>query len=145
MTEDENIINFDKTVLYFSEMLYKSFPRCIEIDVYVELKKEMFQRMYKDETDRQVLIAETILWLEENDFLKFETPQERAYRITDNTFFGCVRLTAKGLAILKSPPKSINSTESLGSKISTAMQEKGIAKITELGTDLAIKLATNLI
>ena len=139
-----NIQSFDTTVLYYSDLLYKSFPRCIEINVYEEVTKEPFEQMYKDTMETQTLISETLLWLEENDFLRFTTPSERSYRLEDNVFFGCVRLTAKGLAILKSPPPSIKSKDSLGNRISSALEEKGVSKIADLGTDLAIKLATSI-
>ena len=140
----DNIKRFDATVLYYADMLYKSFPKCIDINIYDEMKKEEFKNLYKETEDIQILISETLLWLEENDFLKFETPTKRAYRSEDNVFFGCVRLTAKGLVILKSPPTSIDTKESLGAEVSKALKEKGIIKIAELGTDLAIKLAINL-
>jgi len=131
--KNENIKKFDATVLYYADLLYSSFPKCIEINIYDEVAKDEFKDMYKNKEDTQVLISETLLWLEENGFLKFETPQ-----------IGCIRLSAKGLVILKSPLTSIDTKESLGSQVSTALKEKGAIKIAELGTDLAIKLATNL-
>jgi hypothetical protein len=91
------------------------------------------------------MIGETMYFLQENGFVNFTTPGKRAYRPEDNVFFGCVRLTAKGLAILKSAPSTVQTKESIGSEIKTAMKQNAITKITELGTDLAIKLATNLI
>ena len=144
MSED-NIKNFDAIVLYYADLLYKSFPKCIEINIYEEMQKDEFKHMYKNEEDLQVMLAETLLWLEENNFLNFETPKERAYRVTDNVFFGCVRLTAKGLVILKSPPTSIDTKESLGNQMAKALKEQGVTKIAQVGTDLAIKLATNLV
>ena len=142
---NENIRNFDAVVLYYADLLYRSFPKCIEINIYEELQKDDFKHMHDNDIDTQVLLAETLLWLEENNFLKFETPKERAHRITDNVFFGCVRLTAKGLVILKSPPASIDTKESLGVQMAKALKEQGVTKIAQVGTDLAIKLATNLV
>lgn len=50
--EPSNIELFDTTVLYLANILYQSFPRCIEINVYEELTKDPFSVMKIDDIEK---------------------------------------------------------------------------------------------
>ena len=69
-----NIQLFDLSVLYVSNMLYKNFPKCIDINLYEEVEKEHFKNAHYKEDEKLTVISETIFWLYENDFLAFSTP-----------------------------------------------------------------------
>ena len=148
----KNIELFDLAVVYFADMLYKNFPICVNIDIFEEVKKEPFSSIRMEEFQKALILSETLFWLEENGFLRFENSTNRLSLSNSepipSQFFDCARLSAKGLSILKSPPKTIDKKESLGEKIShdlqTIIAQKTLSKVSDIVSDFIVKLSTNM-
>ncbi|WOE69111.1 hypothetical protein RZR97_08315 [Hydrogenimonas thermophila] len=148
----KNIELFDIAVLHFADKLYKNFPVCVNVDMYEEIKKEPFASVRMDEFKKALILSETVFWLEENGFLKFEHNTNRLnpsnLEPIPSQFFDCMRLTAKGLSILKAPPKAIEKKESMGEKIANDLQvavtQKTLSKISDIAADFITKLALNM-
>jgi len=147
----KNIELFDIAVVHFANVLYENFPICIDINIYEEVQKEPFASLKEEDLTKRLVISETLFWLEENDFLKFEKPTQREPFTMPHDpypFFQCVRLTAKGLTILKSPPKTIEEKQSLGDKMQeqmqTALTQKLFDKLSDVVIDFTMKLASGM-
>ena len=145
----ENIKIFDRAVLFYADKLYKEFPVCINLNLYEDKEEETFLDIRVNKTKLLFILSETLFWLQENNFLTFEKPDKRSLvnNIEPQCNFLCVRLTAKGVTILKTPPSSLTKEslgEVIGEKLQTAIKEKLYSKIGDTVTDLTIKLASNV-
>lgn len=108
----KNIDIFDIFTGYVLGELYESFPICIEINLQDFIKKTDGI----DNTEKnQLILSETLFWLQDNNFLDFPIPNEKPLKRFDGALaypqFSCVVLTAKGLEVLKKVPKSLNDKE----------------------------------
>lgn len=141
----KNIEFFDVCVVHIANRLYEAFPRCIDVEVYDELQEEHFVHIdHKDE--RALIFTHTMWWLQENGFLLFSEPSSRP-NLSDQpeSLFTCVRLTAHGLLILKSPPQSIQKHENIGEGLKTALRSIGPEKIAGASVDLIVGLGTSFV
>lgn len=105
----KNIDTFDILTGYILGELYESFPICKEIN----LELFLINNESIDNTEKnQLILSETLFWLRDNDFLTFPIPEEKPLRRHTGAMaypqFSCIVLTAKGLAVLKKVPKSVD-------------------------------------
>ena len=116
----DNIKLFDLYSSYIFDKLYKSFPKCINFSPPEEIHQEQDITTLENK-EKIIIFSETILWLEENDFIRIKSKIPNTQRpvepIPFNAFI-CVRLSLKGLNLLTSPiPKSLNKRKKLGDEI----------------------------
>lgn len=144
-----NVPLFDISVLHIANRLYASFPVCIHLKTYDEIVNIPWQTNTPEEL-KALVFSETVFWLEENKFLSFSGHEGRL-KIADDTAepsssFACVRLTAKGVNILKSPPASLKTRESFGDKLAKGLKDavtkEATSKIAELGTEFVASLGS---
>lgn len=123
----EKLDKFNKCAALIFDSLYQSFP------VPKDFQIEDFSEFITEE-DRDIFFS-TMRFLEKEGFIRYENAVYRGYI--------SVTLTAKGLVILNSTPKSIDSTESLGSKITVAVKS-GAQEMMKAVIGEAIKAIANL-
>ncbi|TKX32408.1 hypothetical protein [Campylobacter aviculae] len=100
----DNLEHFDICVGRVFKILLENFP--LKSDIVVsDLILE------KNTTGLDKIYYHSILYLEELELIKIETKT-----ISPSAFLG-VRLSAKGLSVLRATPKSIQSKESLADRI----------------------------
>ena len=138
----KNIETFDKFVGYILADLYQSFPVCKEVQVSYFAKK-------CDMGGEDLILSETLFWLQDTGFLTFTGPKEKHIRrmeeVTTFPIFSCIVLTAKGLETLKKTPKSIDKKKGIGENIIDAVQRGAKAELSELVSDMlsmTYKIAT---
>jgi len=140
----KNIRFFDACVVFVANKLYSEFPRCVDVNTYEAMEDEYFKALDFC-SDKEIVMTHTLFWLKENGFLTFTEPCGQPDNANDCTEqFTCVRLTAKGFSILKSPtPKSVNggSKNSLGSVIQNSIIDKGMNK----AVDAAFSIVSSLV
>lgn len=141
----KNIEFFDVCVVHIANRLYHEFPRCIDMDIYEELDHKYFAKI-EDFDERALILSHTLFWLSENGFLAFTQPEKRPSH-SDEAYpiFMCVRLTAHGLLILKSPPTSIKRHESIGEGLGNALRNVVAEKATGMAVDIIVGIGSSLL
>jgi len=105
----KNIEMFDLYVGRIFAKLYEAFPLRVDVDVCVECGKEIDQQELYIPKECEIYY-DTLVWLEKSGFLHIDR-ENRPYG------FGGVVLSAKGLELLKSTPKSVKHQDGIGEKI----------------------------
>lgn len=141
----KNIELFDLMVPYLASVLYEAFPLCIDLNLYKLLENDEIKRAGVDDDKKLLILSEAMFWLEENRFLRFSAPTKRSDTDVAYPAFSCVRLTAKGVGILKETPSSIMSEPTIGDKISESVKKKIVEKVPELSITLIRKIGESLI
>ncbi len=107
----DNIKLFDAYTAYVFQKIYENFPKCINFEPLKELKNIQDTTNFSEE-EKGIIFCETMLWLEENGFLKIKNkipPTDRPLEPMLYQGFYCVRLTIKGLNLLSLPkPKTFD-------------------------------------
>jgi len=138
----KNIEFFDVCVAHIANRLYDDFPRCVDISTDKETNHPYFEnvKLFKD---RALIMTHTLFWLRENGFLEFTEPKGKPTGRDECTeMFYCVRLTSKGLMILKSPPQSIESHETIGEALGTSLMKSAADKGATMAVEIVSALAT---
>ena len=84
---------------------------------------------------KEVICSETLFWLKDSNIITFIAPTQKTLSVSDvipNPIFKCTVLTAKGLEILKQTPDSILNKDTLGDKLSKAVEGGAMSKISEV-------------
>ena len=136
----KNIELFDLLIPYLASELYEAFPLCKNINLANILENEELKNVDLPEKEKVLILSEAIFWLEENSFLLFSAPSKRPNTGVAYPAFKCVRLTAKGINILKSTPSSMINDKSIGQKINESVQKQIINKVPELAFNLLQKI-----
>jgi len=153
---NENIKLFDLYSSFIFNELYKNFPKCAnfeDIDKIVlnlekdgEIKK-IAQNIELEE--KNIIFAETMLWLTNNGFINFVTSypdSKRPAQPMPYFYFMCVSLTVKGLNLLNSPkPKSLNKTKKLGEEIYEKIKQGSFVEAGKILTDGMIEFVNERI
>ena len=122
-----NIDKFEKCSALIFDKLYQSFPIPNDFNI-----KDFFE--FNTEEDSYIFYS-TVNFLEKEKLIRY---QDAVY----GGYIG-VTLTARGLAILNSTPKSMVSSESIGSKIIAAVKS-GAQEMMKASIREAIKIIVNL-
>ena len=132
----KNIELFDIYVGYIFNALYEDFPVCKDFDTPKCVKEINGQTADIETRRKEFVFSETLFWLQENGIVEIEKPDRRLITIGSGLepypYFTCVRLTAKGLAILKKTPQSISTDKTLGEEITEAVKNGFKERITDL-------------
>ena len=128
----KNIELFDLYTGYTLNLLYENFPVCIDLDLPKEIKKITNQQ----HTDNELLVySETLFWLKDSGYIKFEKPEKRSISLTGLhpfSYFTCTTLTTKGLSILKKIPDSINSDKNIAQELKEAITNNLSSRISDI-------------
>ena len=119
----KNIEIFDKQVAVIFAKLYENFPDKIDIECSKILPNSDENNKYCDGT---------ISFLEENELISIEE------KLIGNGYIG-VRLTMKGLKILKQTPKSISEDKTIGEKIVSNIKDGAVSFAVNLLNDTVLK------
>lgn len=122
----DNIEAFDVTTAALFAKLYKSFPKKVQIECD-RFCDEMDIPGYSKE-EKESMCKHTMSFLKDNGFIITNSKD-------GSVAWAYVTLTMKGLAALKSQPKSLDEEESVG---------KRLVKAIETGSmDIAVHMAQN--
>jgi len=152
----DNIKLFDLYSSFIFNELYKNFPKCIhfnDIDkIVLTLEKEEEIKnltQHLDLKEKNIIFSETLLWLNEEGFVKFKTSSPATTRPVEPIkyqFFMCVRLSLKGLNLLTSPkPKALNKTKKLGEEIYEKIKQGLFLEAGKILTDGMFEFASERI
>ena len=140
----KNIELFDIYVGYIFNALYEDFPVCKDFDTPKCVKEINGATADIDTKRKEFVFSETLFWLKENGIVEIEKPQNRLIAMNVGLepypYFTCVRLTAKGLAILKKTPESISDKKTIGEELTEAVKNGFKERITDM-----VKLALGYI
>ncbi|WP_281952008.1 hypothetical protein [Nitrosophilus kaiyonis] len=144
MADMKNIELFDIYVGYIFNKLYDDFPVCKDFDTTKCVKEINGATANIDTKRKEYVFSETLFWLKENGIIEIEKPHQRTITIGTGLepfpYFTCVRLTAKGLAILKKVPDSISDKKTIGEEITEAVKNGFKERVTDM-----VKLALEYI
>ena len=142
-----NVECFDYCVLIIANELYHRFPICGDLEPYELIKNDNLiarcgvgkksQNQSGAEISNQerlvTIMGQTLFWLQENGFLDYNSePEHRDYSVL--SVYSCVRLTAKGLLVLKSTPDSLKGAVTLGEHIGKTLRESADNMLRESTT-----------
>lgn len=152
-----NIKCFDFCTLVIADVLYRNFPIAIDLEPnniltpedkqYIQNCKGVIQADIENsyETEIEIIFSQVIMWLHENEFLIYNA-EHHDRNCNAISLFRSVRLTAKGLLILKQTPKSLKKgqlgeliTNGLKNGLKQAVQSeasKGFSSVPELSQSL---------
>lgn len=135
-----NIKLFDAYTAEIFKILYENFPVCKDIKPH-----EIVNRIEAGNQERPIgdipvaerqICSSALHWLRDNNLISVYAPNKKTFTASNDVsmdeLFTCVVLTAKGLAVLKQVPKSIQTGVSLGEEISDAVKKGMISKASEL-------------
>lgn len=127
MNEPDNIICFDRAVVHILGRLYQQFPRREAVLDPKEWQDEspIPEECREDYPLRRNLYSETLHWLIDEGFLRCDAR---------NGVFQDVRLTSRGLLLLRQTPESENEKPrdqraSFGSLFSEAVAKEGAKQL----------------
>jgi hypothetical protein len=135
-----NIQLFDTYTAEIFKILYENFPVCKDIkphEIVNSIEAKYEERPIGDipMIERQIC-SSALHWLRDNNLISVYAPSKKTFTSSDDVsmdeLFSCVVLTAKGLAVLKQVPKSIQEGASLGEEISDAVKKGMFSKASEL-------------
>jgi len=132
MADMKNIELFDLYTGCTLNLLYENFPVCIDLDLPKEIKKITNTK----HTDKELLVfSETLFWLEDSGYIKFEKPEKRAISLAGLQpfpYFTCTTLTTKGLSILKKIPDSIDNDKNIAQELKEAISNNLSSRISDI-------------
>jgi len=135
-----NIKLFDAYTAEIFKILYENFPVCKDIKPHEIVNR--IEVKYKERPigdipmiERQIC-SSALHWLRDNNLISVYAPSKKTFSTSDDVsmdeLFTCVVLTAKGLAVLKQVPQSLQTGVSLGEEISDAVKKGMLNKASEL-------------
>jgi len=141
----KNIELFDLLIPYLANDLYERFPLCKDIILKNILENREIKEVDITYEQKELILSEALFWLEENNFLKFEAPSQRAGADIAYPSFTCVRLTATGINILKTTPDAIRETRTIGEMLHDTVKRQIVEKTPEIGFSIMKKIGESLL